>query len=73
MMFAIDDACTIADIRKRNANKCKMAKGWKIPTSKIKPSSLAIINGTFTFTEVKKDNTLTASTFAPIGSTFGLS
>lgn len=53
MMFAIDSGCTITDIRKRNGDKCKMAKGWKIPISKIKPRSLAIINGTSILTEVK--------------------
>ena len=30
-MFAVHDDCTILDIKKHNEEKCKMAKGWKIP------------------------------------------
>lgn len=47
MMFAVQDDCTIADIKKRNDEKCKMAKGWKIPTAVIKPEALHIINGKY--------------------------
>jgi hypothetical protein len=35
MMFAVHDDCTILDIKKPNEEKCKMAKGWKIPIAVI--------------------------------------
>ncbi|XP_028416806.1 uncharacterized protein LOC114541014 isoform X2 [Dendronephthya gigantea] len=38
---------TITDIKKRNEEKCKMAKGWKIPIAAIKPEALHIINDKF--------------------------
>ncbi|XP_028407864.1 uncharacterized protein LOC114530505 [Dendronephthya gigantea] len=47
MMFAVQDDCTITDIKKRNEEKCKMAKGWKIPIAVIKPEALHIINGKY--------------------------
>ncbi|XP_028413279.1 uncharacterized protein LOC114536127 [Dendronephthya gigantea] len=47
MMFAVQDDCTITDIKKRNEEKCKMAKGWKIPIAAIKPEALHIINDKF--------------------------
>ena len=42
-MFAIADGCTIDD--KQRVNKCKMAKGWKIPQSLFREDVLQAING----------------------------
>jgi hypothetical protein len=45
MMFAVHDDCTILDTKRRNEEKCKMAKGWKIPIAVIESEALHRING----------------------------
>jgi hypothetical protein len=51
-MFAVHDECSIMDIKKRNGEKCKMAKGWKIPIEVLEPEPLHIINGKCIFTTI---------------------
>ena len=41
MMFATIESCTVENIKQRNMNKAKMAKGMKVPRSLLKPDVVA--------------------------------
>ena len=49
MMFATSNTCTVEELAQHQKEKCKMAKGWKIPQSFLQEETVNTIKRVFLF------------------------